>query len=468
MIRGGYSKEAIAKPLWPYQGFAAEWLLDRMFVRQWPGVGLFLDPGLGKTRITLSIIDFLMHAGEIRRVLIVAPLRPAYTVWPREMKKWGFPQTNIILHNQHARAMAMGMQVEIVNFEGVQKLAAIKKRWDLVVIDESTFVKTWGAKRTKHMRTMIRNVPRRIILTGTPVANSLADLHAQHYMLDEGAALGRTVGAFRGKFCQQGGFKGRKWFVREGMGPLILDAIKHTCLRMKAEDHIDMPKLIQNEIWCKLPKNASIQYRRLKRELYTTLEDGGDIMVGCAAAAYTKCKQFANGQVYSGENEERTIHHVHGEKMGALLELYEELSGKPLLIFYQGTHDRDRVLTLPPFKGAPVIAGRMKIEDTNSIVEKWNAGKSPAILVQWQAGSHGLNMQEGGCNDIACIGIPDSPEIYDQAFRRVYRQGVKGDQVRIHRILTLDTVDEAMLDRLTGKIETQHQFLEALKEHGRS
>jgi SNF2 family DNA or RNA helicase len=470
MIVGGYSQEAKDKPLRDYQTFAAEWLLDRLYVREWPGAGLFLDPGLGKTRTSLSVIHYLKEAGVIKRALIIAPLRPVYTVWPREIRKWGFPLTNIILHNQHAKAMSFNLDVELVNFEGAHKLNEIKKRWDILFIDESTFVKNWSAKRTKAMKKLVKNIPQVVILTGTPVANSLADLHAQHFMIDGGEALGKTVGAFRSRFCRQGGWMGRKWLIRDGVGGAILDAIKPTCLRMKAEDHLDMPELIQTEMWCQMGKNPYNEYKRLKRDLYTELEGGGDILVGSAAAAYSKCKQFANGQVYSGDGKDKPkeIHHVHKAKMDALLELHGELNGKPLLVFYHGTHDRERILTLPPFKGCPVIAGKMKIDHSSAIIDKWNAGEYHAILVQWQAGSHGLNMQEGGCNDIACVGIPDSPEIYDQAFRRVYRQGVKGDQVRIHRILTLDTVDEAMLQRLTGKIETQAEFLEALKKHARN
>jgi len=319
------------------------------------------------------------------------------------------------------------------------------------------------------MRKMVKNIPQTVILTGTPAANSLGDLHAQHYMIDRGEKLGKTVTAFRSKFCQQGGWMGRKWSVREGVKDCLLNAVKDTCLRMQAEDHLDMPKLVENEIWCKMGKVSLNQYKKLKRELFTELENGADIMVGSAAAAYTKCKQFANGQVYStpAEGEERVVHQVHKEKISALLELHEELAGKPLLIFYHYSHDRDRILSQGPFKKAPVLSGGMKIQDVERILNEWNSGKHHAILAQWQAASHGLNMQ-GCCNDIACFGLHDSLEIYDQAIRRVYRQGVSGPQVRIHRILMKDTVEEVMIERLRGKMETQSDFLHALKKHAKA
>jgi SNF2 family DNA or RNA helicase len=78
-----------------------------------------------------------------------------------------------------------------------------------------------------------------------------------------------------------------------------------------------------------------------------------------------------------------------------------------------------------------------------------------------------MNMQEA-CNDVAWFGVTDKPEVYDQFFRRVYRLGVSGDQVRIHRLLTKGTVDEIMVERLSGKFATQSEFLESLKQHARS
>lgn len=463
---GGYSPEAAEKPLRLYQTFAVEWLLDRLYDREWPGAGLFLDPGLGKTRISLTLLDVLFNLGHIRRVLVVAPLRPIYTVWPAEIKRWGFPFKSIILHRQHASAMAYNYPVELVNFEGLVKLKDISQRWDMMLVDESTFVKNWSAKRTKAMRAMVKNIPQTVILTGTPAANSLHDLHAQHFMIDRGERLGKTVGAFRSQFCRQGGWYGRKWIVRSGIKDALLDAVKDTCLRMEAKDHLDMPELIQHEIWCKMPDSALIQYKRLKRELFAELQTG-DVIAGNAAAAYTKCKQFANGQVYSTNDQgEREVHTAHKEKLSALEELLEELAGKPLLTFYHFSHDRDSILQLPAFKNAPVISGGMKVDEVEDIIKRWNAGKIRVLLAQWQAASHGLNMQER-CNDIACFGLHDSLEIYDQAIRRVYRQGVTGAQVRIHRILTMGTVEQVMVERLEGKTKTQSEFLDALKQHAK-
>ncbi len=488
---GGYSDEAKAKPLHNYQTFAHDWMLNRLYVDDEQGAGLFLDPGLGKTRTTLTLLDNLFNLGAIKRALILAPLRPIYSVWPNEIKRWGFPLSHIILHNQHELAMSYDCKIELMNYEGLRKVWKLD-RWDIIVLDESTYVKTWEASRSKkklkkprtepsrnraqYIRKMLPKINKRIILTGTPAANSLSDLHSQMYVVDDGESLGRTVTQFRAAYCYQGGWQGKKWMIIHDRKNAIHEAIADRVLRMQAEDYLDMPKLVQNDIWVDLPAAAQKQYKSLKRELFAELS-GGKVFAANASSAYIKCRQFSSGHIYSTDEEGQKIPNpgtieefeyqvTHKEKIAALTELIEELAGKPLLVFYWFKNELAELKKHKQFKDAPCIRGGMKPEDTEKIIDAWNQDEHKIILCQWAAASHGLNMQEGSCADIACLCLTDSAEGYEQAYRRIYRQGVKAAQIRIHRILARGTVDEVQLERLTGKFETQSAFLSALKRHG--
>lgn len=474
-ILGGYSDLAHEKPFHDYQDFAYNWGIERLFIRDNPGVGVFLDPGLGKSRITLSILDTLFNLGAIERALIVAPLRPMYTVWPDEILKWGFPQSHIILHNQHVMAMAANRRIEMINYDSIKKLTHIRDRWDIIVLDESTYAKNWASKRVSYLKKIITPKMKRIILTGTPAANSLADLFSQMFIVDGGESLGRTITRFRAEFCYQGGWQGRKWIVRNESKKSIQSAIADDVLRMDAEDHLDMPKLVEHELWVDLPEIAAKQYKRFKRELVAELSTGKVFAVN-ASSAYIKCRQLASGQVYASDDEGQKIrdktsvaefeYHVsHKEKINALCELIEELAGKPLMVFYWFKHELAELQKYKQFKKAPVIKGGGKVTDSKRIIDEWNEDKHTIILCQWAAASHGLNMQYSKCADVACLCLTDMPEGYIQAIRRLYRQGFKWDQLRIHRILARGTVDELQLERLNGKFETQTEFLNALKEH---
>ena len=66
-----------------YQTFAENHILSH------PECALFLSMGFGKTIITLSAIEKLMYQTfEVRKVLVIAPLRVARNTWPAEIRKW--------------------------------------------------------------------------------------------------------------------------------------------------------------------------------------------------------------------------------------------------------------------------------------------------------------------------------------------------------------------------------------------
>ena len=431
-----------------------------MYVQDKKGAGLFLDPGLGKTLITLTLLQQLRDLGEIESALVVAPLRVCRLVWGQEIEKWDFGFTSNILCQRVKKQLKNIAFIDLINPESLHHLVDHCERWDMLVIDESTKFKNWTSKRMRSLRKMLPNFKRRLILTGTPAPNSLADLHSQVFCLDGGAALGRNVTVFRSLYMHQGGWQGREWKLRDGQEGAIHKQVAPLCLRLDAESCLDMPELVVHDIECELPPKCVPQYKQLQRDLLAQLESA-DILAMNAASAYMKMRQFSNGKMYDAE---RNVHDVHTAKLEALEEVIGEINGKPVLVFYQFGHDVDAILSKYP--KAKVLNGKTKAKDAEKMMEDWNAGKLPIFLVQNQAASHGLNMQGAG-NDVVYYGLGDSLEVYDQSYRRIYRQGVKGKQVRIHRILTLGTVDMVIRDRLELKDQTQQQFLTHLKNHAR-
>lgn len=449
------------EPLRPYQRRAIDFSLDRMFAKGEQGSGLLLQPGLGKTRSTLEILRVLRDLGEIEKVLIIAPLRVCHFPWPDENEKWGYNfDYRILCGKVRSQLKKPSPFIDLLNPESTHALLDFPVRYDMVVVDESYKFKTWSSKRMKAMKTILPEINKRLILSGAPAANSLADLHSQIYILDNGEALGRNVTIFRSRYMYReavGGFS--RWKMREGKEEEISRLISPLVIQMNAEDELDMPELITNTVMCDLPDKCRAGYNKLKRDLLVQLESANILAVN-AASAYIKMRQFANGAVY---DENKKVHFVHDEKIDALKDLVESLSGSPLLVFYQFDHDRARLQAA--FHGTPAIAGNIDMSLVNDILKDWNAGKLPLLFVQNQTASHGLNMQDGGCTNVAYFGLTDQPEVFDQSFRRVYRQGVKGSRVVIHKILVEKTVDEVISDRLKSKDQTQADFFKRLKQH---
>jgi SNF2 family DNA or RNA helicase len=455
----------------PYQREVGDFLVDRLWTHapaHGPaGAGVLLDPGLGKTAITLAAIETLAALDGECRTLIVAPKRVCQLVWPAEVLKWGFAfGVEHLTGTPSARAGALlksDADLFLITPDLLPWLVGAldlpgAPQFDLVVFDESTKFKTWGAKRTKAARRMLPRFPRRMILTGTPSPNGLGDLHSQVYLIDDGATLGKTKGYFQQRFMNRGGFQGREWSFDDRKIETLHEAIAPLVIRMAAEDHLDMPAKVDNVIPVELPPSVAKEYRRLERELFMALANGEELVASSAGAKYAICRGVANGGVYVGEGENRAAQYVHGAKVDAVKDLVDELGGKPVMVAYQFLHDRDRLLEA--FPHAPVIGGGMKHDDAKRVTDAWNRGEVRVLLVQPQAMSHGLNLQAGG-NDICWFGLTDQLEVYQQLNARLWRQGVRG-QVRIHHVLAQKTVDEAIYARIHEKADTQTTLMDSL------
>lgn len=455
-----------------YQQHALQWLITRTITgNDEAGAALFLDPGLGKTSITLAWLNLLSGMKLHRSALVVAPLRVVYSVWPREVDKWEqfSGLRTVIIHGsptQRLAALSTPADIYLINPEGVSWLQTVMEKKDLpfdtLVIDESSKFKTWGSSRTKAMRKLVKRFDRRLILTGTPSPNGLQDLFAQIFIADRGASLGTTISAFRNRYFYRGGFGGYKYMPIENADKLIYDRISNVCLRMSADEFLDLPGLIENDVWIDLPAKAAKQYRQLEKEMFLALdEDDGELTPANAGTRYNACRQVCNGGVYDIEDK-TVVHQIHSAKIEAVRDLVDELQGKPALIAFQYRHDLDRLREVWP--KIPSIDGQTSATKADQLVEQWNEGKLPLLAVQPQSLSHGVNMQAGPGRDIIWIGLNDSLEVYLQLNARLHRQGVTG-QVRIHRVMARETVDEAVLDRIERKDAGQNALLNALERY---
>ena len=476
----------------PYQQTALEFLIRRSTMEHNKGAGLFLDPGLGKTAIVLLWLRLLIRLGIAKKVLIVAPLRVVYSVWPKEIQKWDqFRHLRIsIVHGSPTKRMKAISTPADIYLTTAQSLPAVWEAfsvrgvedipWDTLIVDESTLFKSWGGNRRKKksteddeepksrrlsrsmaLRKMLPAFQRRVILTGTPRAEGLQDLFAQVFIVDKGESLGTSKSKFLTRYFYRGGFGGYQYFPHQTAERLIREKISPFCLSMSAEDHLDMPELITNDVWIDLPPGAAKQYRDMEKKMFLELTNGEELSPLNAGGRYLACRQIAAGGLYDVEDKE-IVHHLHDSKVDAVEDLVNELNGKPALIAFQFKHDLDRLRKRWP--KLPSIDGRSTGKAADKLVDQWNAGELKMLAVQPKSLSHGINMQSGPGRDLIFVGLDDSLETYLQLVARLYRQGVTG-QVRVHRILATDTVDEMIRERIDRKDQSQRSFLEELKAY---
>lgn len=467
-----------AAKFWKPHGY--QWRAGTFAVSR-PGAALFLDPGLGKTSITLAALNGLLRCGFSRRALIVAPLRPVYSTWPAEIAKWAqFKGLRFsIIHGtpeQRTAALLSDADIYLTNPAGVNWLAEKEQErfidFDFLAVDESTKFKSPKVKTKKKkptqwaaLKSLLPGFKRRLILTGTPMPNTMIDLWTQIYICDFGERLGRTVTAYREEFFEPGP-EYRTWHLKYGAKEEIENRIADIALVLKARDNLEMPDLMFNDIYVKLPPPIRKAYNKLNRELVFEIEKHSiEELAANAGSKYNMSRQVANGGLYYDRDnlDGRKQAHVHDAKIDAVEDLSEELNGKPLMVVYHFEHELNRLRQR--FGDVPAICGGVSALKTDNIVRQWNAREIPILLCQPQAMAHGLNMQDGGRNQ-CWLGLTDNLEDYLQTIARLWRQGQTGG-VTIHRVLAEGTVDDRMRLRTEEKEKEQDSFTKSLIEKQR-
>lgn len=436
-----------------YQAFATNFILEH------PIAAILLDMGLGKSVITLTAIEELMHDRfEVSRVLVIAPLRVATNTWPSEIKKWDHLKditysVAVGTEAQRKAALAEKADIYIINRENVQWLiekSGIPFDFDMVVIDELSSFKSNQAKRFKCLVKMRPRVKRIVGLTGTPSSNGLMDLWAEFRLLDMGERLGRYIGQYRRAYFMPDKRNGDIIYSYKplpGAEEAIYKRIGDITISMRSKDYLKMPKCVINEVPVWMEPHQSELYEQLKQEMVISLK-GSEINAANAAALSGKLLQMANGAVYDGMGEPFFI---HDGKLNALEDLIEGANGKPVLIAYWYKHDLDRI---------KARFGVREIKADRDITD-WNAGNIPVAVIHPASAGHGLNLQAGG-STLIWFGLTWSLELYQQTNARLWRQG-QTDTVVIHHIITKDTIDEDVMTSLRKKERTQSSLINAVK-----
>lgn len=426
--------------------------------------GLFLDPGLGKTPIVLAVSDILRKKQFVKGVLIAAPLRVIYNVWPEEAKKWKeFNHlTFTTLHGAGKEELwTAKTDFYLINYEALPWLAEqlTKRRpadwpFDMVVFDESTRMKDSQTKRFKAFRPLLNSFKRRYILTGTPAPNGLMDLFGQAYLMDLGNALGRFITHYRNSYFYSTGYGGYTYLPQLGAMERITERLNPLVVRMRREDYLSLPPLQNQYMWLDLPPQARRIYDELHDQFITRLTEEEVVTAPSAAAAGIKCRQVLNGALYI--NEQHDWQEIHDAKLDALLELVEELSGQSLLVFYEFRHDLERIQRKLGWKQL----GNQSAKKDAELIDLFNKGLLPGLLAHPASAGHGLNLQ-AACSHICWFGLTWNFEHYDQSIQRVWRQGQQ-NRVIVHHLCVRRSLDETVVRVLGQKDHTQTTFQNAL------
>lgn len=383
-----------------YQAFGAKYALSQKRTL------LGDEMGLGKTIEAIAVMAHLTAQGA-GKFLIVCPAGVLIN-WCREIEKHStVPVLRLYGDDREercARWLAEG-GAGVTTYETVQRLPLEElTRLDLLIADEAHYVKNPEARRTVALTALAQKAERVLYLTGTPLENRVEEMcFLLSTLSPETAAKARELSDMAGAEP-----------FRQAIAPVYL--------RRRREDVLtELPELTETEDWCEQTPAEAEVYRQAVRE-----------------GSFMAMRQAGWSSTDTG-------------KARRLLELCEDAreDGRRVLIF---TFFRDTMAQVRRLLGDRCpgeIHGGVSPEDRQRILDEFS--RSPAgtaLCCQVTAGGVGLNIQTAS---LVIFCEPQlKPSTETQAISRAYRMG-QTRSVLVHRLLTEDTVDEAITELLRQK-----------------
>ncbi len=287
---------------------------------------LFLEQGLGKTKIVLDTADALFAEKRIGSLLIVAP-NGVHSNWVRREIPLHMESPRIVVEYSAKRMGTKHLQRDLynllypcgttrklrilaVNVEAFSSPSTIvetaksmlEKFPGLMVVDESTRIKTPGAARTKRVISVGRKAKYRRILTGTPVTQSPFDLYSQMGFLDYSVLGFWSFYAFRhnyGRFEKQFASRdGKTWEYESLIKYVRLDDLSNKIapfsFRRLKRECIDLPEKIYKVYGIDLTPAQQKLYDRVLGEGVLEFEDLA-MLTPLQITRLLRCQQIVGG-----------------------------------------------------------------------------------------------------------------------------------------------------------------------------
>lgn len=412
-----------------YQEEGYEWM-ER--VTSW-GAGACLadDMGLGKT---LQTIAMLLDKQSEGASLVVAPASVVPN-WRNELKRFAPALRVTMLNDAGDRAEAIKSAAEgdiIVStyaLLNIQQEQLAEKEWNIVCLDEAHTIKNPGTKMSKAAMTL--QAKRKVILTGTPIQNHLAELWNLFQFINPGL-LG-SAEQFAKKFIdpiEGRQDKERQSQLRRLISPFLLR-------RTKGEVIDELPEKNEIVIPVELSPDETAMYEVRRRQAEKAVLADKNVKVS-TLAEITRLRQMACSVSLVDKKWK-----IQSSKVAAFIDLAESLndSGNRALVFSQFTSFFDQVrtamnkakLTYLYLDGSTPLAQREKL------VKEFQSGSCPFFLISLKAGGLGLNLT--GANYVIHLDPWWNPAIEQQATDRAYRIGQKQD-VTVYHLISQHTIEE--------------------------
>ncbi len=440
----------------PYQQSGLNWLWYLSQLKL--GACLADDMGLGKTIQVIALLLALKKQRGSKPSLLVLPASLLGN-WQDELEKFAPSLDCLFVHPSHARSGDGGTQK---NGAGTYRVAGkdlivttygmllrqtwlLDEQWQLAILDEAQAIKNPATRQTKATKQL--KAESRIVLTGTPVENRLADLWSLFDFICPG-----LLGSAK-RF--QTFIKSLEAREQDQYAPLRNLVQPYILRRLKTDKTIiaDLPDKTEVHAYCGLSKKQAALYEKSVRELATALETPEGIQrKGLVLSYLLRFKQICNHpSQWLGDGHYRP---QDSGKFSRLTELCEEIASRQekVLVFTQFremTEPLAEFLSICFAQPGLVLHGGTPVAQRKQRVDLFQQEDGPPFFIlSIKAGGIGLNLTQA--SHVIHFDRWWNPAVENQATDRAYRIGQKRN-VLVHKMVCQGTIEDKIDQLISDK-----------------
>ena len=426
----------------------------------------FFEPRCGKTKAVLDTLAVLANRGEVRRVVVIAPII-ALDVWVREIETHMAVTTTVSQLGEPLRTIGEGesmLHMLLINYDKFSRrgneqafknkyLMAVE-RWspDVIVLDESHRVKSAGAVRSQALWRMVHRLrlrgqdkPYVMLLSGTPNPKSYLDVFSQYRIMDP-SIFGMTAKKdFEESFIVYGYGRRRFQIIRYRDKPKLLRLIRSRASIVTQEEAGLRGQEFFNPIRIDLPAKVRDHYVRFAEDLI--LEIGSTtIEAPNPAVRRLRLLQMTGGFTTDGKA-------IHRAKLEAIADYLADLitQDESVVVYARYIPEvkaLEQVCRKVGYRTAAIHGAIPPKARTQAIADFQHGDVPHALVFQCEAGALAIELTAAA--ESVFYSLPDSWESFYQATQRL--AGPKQTRpVRHTFILARGTVDESVLHTLRSK-----------------
>lgn len=424
------------QPLYEYQKVGVEFFINNR------GKAILADsPGAGKSAQSLA---YLVYTG-VRKALVVSPASVKYS-WEGEVTKWTHLTPFVITSDTKQKDIEKGVEdnnVIIINYDILSKFKALllKTSFEVMICDESHYLKTPTAIRTKAVKEIAEKIPQILLLSGTPMLSRPAELFTSLQLVDPHNWT--NWHEYTVRYCS--GHQGPwGWDARGASNiPELSKRIERYFIRRTKDEILpELPKKQYIDRVVELSKDDRFKYD-------LCMDDFEEYLREYRNKDAAQIEQALVAEKLVRLNELRYITTMG--KLDAAKEIIDEClaDGEKLLVFSVYNEPLEKLYEHYKEESF-LLTGQTDGAIRGEMVKQFQSNPNKKIFFGGMK-SAGVGITLTAASAVLFLDYSWTPSDHIQAADRVHRPGQNADKITIYQMVARDTIDSDMQAILSEK-----------------